>query len=171
VQQHVVAPLLFNSSSWKFQHKERAWFDHRESLSASQRQTCKLLTRAARCASHPAGFNAAGSNPADCCKICKQSDLCNAWVFCNKKEGNGPKGSCTAYFKSLGSRAATQDSSNARLPVVGWGTFGGRCNEDGRCDSTLLLCCTQRSSFCTLALPRKDSLPMSNWCVACRPWP
>jgi hypothetical protein len=79
----------------------------------------------------PARFNAAGSNPADCCKTCKDTDLCNAWVFCNKKEGCGANGSCTAYFKALGRTAATQDPSNGRLPMVVWGTFGGRCNEDG----------------------------------------
>lgn len=77
------------------------------------------------------GFDAAGSNPADCCKICKNTDLCNAWVFCNQREGCGPKGSCSAYINSLNATAMRQDASSARLPVIGWGSFGGRCNEDG----------------------------------------
>lgn len=79
-----------------------------------------------------AGFDAAGSNPADCCKICKNTDLCNAWVFCNQREGCGPKGSCSAYINSLNATAMRQDASSARLPIIGWGSFGGRCNEDGR---------------------------------------
>jgi hypothetical protein len=53
-------------------------------------------------------------------------------VFCNKKEGCGPKGSCTAYFKSLNATSQKQDGSSGRLPVVGWGTFGGACNADGK---------------------------------------
>ncbi|WIA38480.1 hypothetical protein OEZ86_001802 [Tetradesmus obliquus] len=59
------------------------------------------------------GFNAAGSNPADCCKICKNTDLCNAWVFCNQREGCGPKGSCSAYINSLTATAMRQDASSA----------------------------------------------------------
>jgi hypothetical protein len=42
-----------------------------------------LLCAASCCAA--AGAEPQGHTPAECCSLCKATDLCNAWVFCNKK--------------------------------------------------------------------------------------
>lgn len=78
------------------------------------------------------GYNAAGSNPADCCSKCRSTDGCNAWVFCNRQAGCGSKGSCTVYIKSLNSSSSTSsDAVFTVLPFPGFGTFGASCNADG----------------------------------------
>jgi hypothetical protein len=31
------------------------------------------------------GAEPQGATPSECCNLCKSTDLCNAWVFCNRK--------------------------------------------------------------------------------------
>jgi len=73
-----------------------------------------------------------GSSTADCCTQCKNQEGCNAWVFCNQKEGCGPKGGCTAYVNSLPKVSGTPSSGSWMVfPIKGFGQFGG-CGPEGR---------------------------------------
>jgi hypothetical protein len=67
-------------------------------------------------------------------------DFCNIWIFCNRKEGCGAKGSCSDYLKASGGALSGEEW---RYPVTKFGPYRGpHCNEDG----------TWRYGTCTLKL-------------------
>jgi len=51
-----------------------------------------------------------------CCNLCKQQDLCTAWVFCNSPSGCGQKGSCTSYINSLASNKSVTGAVTDVIP-------------------------------------------------------
>lgn len=61
---------------------------------------------APRCDAAPAGAEPLGHTPADCCTLCRTTDACNVWVFCNRKVLAGwwrhrPPQDCTSQLRSM----------------------------------------------------------------------
>mmetsp|Transcript_148 Transcript_148/g.467 ORF Transcript_148/g.467 Transcript_148/m.467 type:complete len:201 (-) Transcript_148:323-925(-) len=93
---------------------------------------------------HPPVVTTAG----ECCEQCKNNRTCNVWNFCSEPNGCGPRGSCSAFQKSI-----------PLYPKPGalTGQFYRGCTKDGR---FLQLACVLRQAKNT------QSVPLTNRWVA-----
>lgn len=67
------------------------------------------------------------TNALQCCNECKKTPGCNAWTYCNSKEGCGS--GCSEYVKINGGTSPPYPNGASSLPITQFGQFGG-CNGD-----------------------------------------